>query len=129
MSDHDLASRIDELLRPPTRSEVEAALAQFAARVRGHYGDRLKGLYLFGSRARGDHRPDSDADVAVILEDGDWIGWEERRTLNRLAYDPSLDSGLAIQAWPFSEEQWARSDRRPMSRLIEAARREAVLLR
>jgi predicted nucleotidyltransferase len=129
MSDHHLAPPIDELLRPPTRSEVEAALAQFAARVRDHYGDRLKGLYLFGSRARGDHRPDSDADVAVILEEGDWTGWEERRTLNQLAYDPSLDSGLAIQAWPFSEEQWTRSDRQPVPRLTEAARREAIPLR
>jgi predicted nucleotidyltransferase len=125
MSRCDLASPIDALLRPPTRSEVETALAQFAARVRDHYGDRLKGLYLFGSRARGDHRPDSDADVAVILQDDGWTGWQERRTLNWLAYDPSLDSGLAIQAWPFSEEQWTRSDRRSTSPLIEAARREA----
>ena len=122
MSDHDVASRIDELLRAPTRSEVETALAQFAVHVRAHYGGRLKGLYLFGSRARGDHRPDSDADVAVILEDGDWIGWEERRALNQLAYDPSLDSGLAIQAWPFSVEQWTHDGQR----LIEAARREAI---
>ncbi len=33
------------------------------------YGNQLKGVYLYGSRARGDARPDSDVDVAVVLED------------------------------------------------------------
>jgi predicted nucleotidyltransferase len=68
-----MSDELNEMLRPPTSSEIEAALAQFAANVRNHYGSRLHGLYLFGSRARGDHRPDSDADVAVILQDGDWV--------------------------------------------------------
>jgi predicted nucleotidyltransferase len=120
---------VDELLRPPTHPEVEAALAQFAANVRDHYRDRLKGLYLFGSRARGDNRPDSDADVAVVLQDGDWVGWKERRVLNRLAYEPSLESGLAIQAWPFSDQQWQHAGSQPNAPLIDAARREAVALR
>lgn len=31
------------------------------------YGDRLAALDVFGSRARGDHRPDRDLDLAVIL--------------------------------------------------------------
>ena len=29
--------------------------------------------YLYGSRARGDHRPDSDADIAVLLGTGDGL--------------------------------------------------------
>jgi predicted nucleotidyltransferase len=33
------------------------------------YGDRLERVALFGSRARGDHRPDSDYDVAVLIKD------------------------------------------------------------
>ena len=28
------------------------------------------GVLLFGSRARGDHRPDSDVDLVVIVRDG-----------------------------------------------------------
>lgn len=31
-------------------------------------GDRLKAIVLFGSRARGDHHPDSDWDLLVIAE-------------------------------------------------------------
>jgi predicted nucleotidyltransferase len=43
------------------------ALDDYVAAVRAHYGPRLVDVLMFGSRARGDHRPDSDADVAVVL--------------------------------------------------------------
>jgi uncharacterized protein len=42
------------------------ALEDFKARLDQRYRERLKAVYLFGSRARGDHRPDSDMDVAVF---------------------------------------------------------------
>jgi predicted nucleotidyltransferase len=116
------------LLDPPDEATVARALTEFAATVHRHYGDRLVELYLFGSRARGDHRPDSDADVAVVLHDGDWIAWKERWTLNRLAYEPSLEGGLAIQPWPFSSRQWKVADTQPATKLTEAARREAIPL-
>ena len=40
------------------------------------YGPRLKQVLLYGSRARGDHNPDSDYDVLVILEPP-FNYWEE----------------------------------------------------
>jgi predicted nucleotidyltransferase len=45
------------------------------------YGPRLKQMLLYGSRARGDHRDDSDYDVLVVLE-GPLDYWTE---LHRLA--------------------------------------------
>jgi uncharacterized protein len=104
---NEQGASIAELLKPPSEQEVRQALSRFAAEVRRHYGDRVKGIYLFGSRARGDHAPESDADVAVVLENGDWIEWIERRALNAIAYETRLDSGLAIQPWPFSADEWA----------------------
>lgn len=44
------------------------ALASFKKILAARYGEHLKSLYLFSSRARGEHRPDSDADVAVFLD-------------------------------------------------------------
>jgi predicted nucleotidyltransferase len=44
-----------------------AALEEFGRRVRAAVGPNLLGLRLFGSKARGDARPDSDIDVAVIV--------------------------------------------------------------
>lgn len=49
----------DEDLRP--------ILAQLRAGLEAIYGDRLVQLVLYGSRARGDARPDSDIDVLVVL--------------------------------------------------------------
>lgn len=37
--------------------------------LQGALGDSLVSLVLFGSRARGDHRPDSDWDILVVAHD------------------------------------------------------------
>ena len=48
--------------------EIADLLADLKRRLERRFGDRFVALYLFGSRARGDHEPDSDVDVAVILD-------------------------------------------------------------
>jgi antitoxin ChpS len=113
----------DALLRPPSDAEVERALAAFATAARRHYGDRLKGLYLFGSRARGDNTPESDADVAVVLADDGWQFWDEKMQVTDLAFDSTHASGLYVQAWPFTEHEW--NEQGAVSRLLESARKHA----
>jgi len=92
--------------RPPTSEDVKLALDAFAVAVRSHYGTRLRDIVLFGSRARGDGEADSDADVAVILADGDWRYWREKMVLAGIAYDPLIEFGLHIQPWPISLSEW-----------------------
>jgi predicted nucleotidyltransferase len=117
---------VEEILRPPTEDEVRRALARFAADARQHYRARLKGLYLFGSRARGDHEPDSDADVAVVLEDGDWRYRDERRALSDLTYDRLIDDGLDIQAIPIAESEWVEPGRHHNPSLLRSIKRDAT---
>jgi predicted nucleotidyltransferase len=33
------------------------------------YGDQIHSILLYGSRARGDERPDSDIDILIVLKD------------------------------------------------------------
>ena len=40
-----------------------------SAALTENYGDRIERVVLYGSRARGDARPDSDLDIAVFLRD------------------------------------------------------------
>jgi len=47
----------------------DPVLTRFRKTLADMYGDRLDRVVLFGSRARGDARPDSDYDVAVFLND------------------------------------------------------------
>jgi uncharacterized protein len=47
----------------------DPVLVRFRKALEEAYGSRLERAVLFGSRARGDARPDSDYDVAVFLHD------------------------------------------------------------
>jgi predicted nucleotidyltransferase len=48
---------------------TDPALQRFKFALDALYGDRIARVVLFGSRARGDARADSDYDVAVFLND------------------------------------------------------------
>jgi predicted nucleotidyltransferase len=75
-------------------------LSRFRAALAATYGDRLERVVLFGSRARGDFRPDSDYDVAVFIREPDrWL--DEVIRLTDLGTDILMDTGAVISAKPF----------------------------
>lgn len=45
----------------------DPALVRFGQAVSSAYGDAVERVVLYGSRARGDARPDADYDIAVFL--------------------------------------------------------------
>ena len=75
-------------------------LTRFRAALAEVYGDRLERVVLFGSRARGDHRPDSDYDVAVFIKDPGTLT-DELDKLASLTTAILLDTGSVISAKPF----------------------------
>ena len=109
----------------PKPEYVPKALQAYAAAVRAHYGSRLHGIVLFGSRARGDHRPDSDADIAIILQDGEWRFWAEKMKLADLTYEILMEYGLRIQPWPVAIDTWNSPALHHNPRFIEAIKRDA----
>lgn len=96
----------DEAEVEPGSVEEAAAIAHYVRLVRERYGDRVVDIVLFGSRARGDAHRESDADIAVILKDGDWEFWTEKTNLADLGYDILMDHGLRIGPWPVAEKDW-----------------------
>lgn len=106
-----------------TDPEAAAILRRFAQDVVRRYGSAVSGIHLFGSRARGDHSPESDADVAVVLAREPWDFWREKNGIGDLTYDYLLETGLYIQGFPFREADW-RSPAED-SDLIQAAKRDA----
>jgi uncharacterized protein len=110
-----------QVIDPATRK----ALAEFKAVLNRCYGERLRGVYLFGSRARGDHRPDSDADVAVFLDQvvdplGEQLGLVDR------GYPILLDTGINIQPWVFEYASLADPANHRASYLVRAIREEGI---
>jgi predicted nucleotidyltransferase len=76
-------------------------LAQFRAALVDIYGDRLDRVVLFGSRARGDEREDSDYDIAVFLKSLS-DRWAELDRLARLRVSFIDDTGAFFDAKPYS---------------------------
>ena len=71
-------------------------LRRFRAALAATYGDRLERAVLFGSRARGEARPDSDYDIAVFIRAPDrWF--DEVVRLAGLGTDILMDTGAVIQ--------------------------------
>ena len=76
-------------------------LIRFRAALAAAFGERIERVVLYGSRARGDARPDSDYDIAIFLQDFGGIG-EEMGPIAEIETDILLDTGLVINALPFA---------------------------
>lgn len=70
----------------------------------------VKAVILYGSRARGDHSPESDADVAVLL-DGEHLPFVDTKLkMSDAAYDVLLVTGINISALPVWLDEWEHPD-------------------
>jgi len=86
----------------------------------------LAGAILFGSRARNSHRPDSDADVAVLLHGRPGRFVATKLAMADLAYDILLETGIRIQPLPIWEEEWAHPDAYSNPHLLHNIEREGI---
>ena len=89
---------------PKTREEVLRNVREFRDRLAALYGDRLQGVYLYGSYARGDAREDSDIDIAVVLK-GTVDAWEEDRVTSEITTDLSLRQNCLLMPFFLSEQE------------------------
>jgi len=92
-------------------------LARFRTALAAAYGSSLERVVLYGSRARGEARPDSDYDVAVFLR-GMADRAAEMNRLTDISTDILYDSGEFIHAMPFPAV--AYNDRTPLMHEIRA---------
>jgi uncharacterized protein len=82
-------------------------LKRFRAALDALYGDRIERVVLYGSRARGDAREDSDYDVAVFLyEMSD--SWNETRRIVEIETGILFDTGAVINAHAFPAKAYEK---------------------
>jgi nucleotidyltransferase-like protein len=108
----DILERVTTLLKAGHAAELRRLLAEIGEAPVGTFSSAQSaiedavfrlvaqldpdGIWLFGSRARGDHRPDSDIDLLVVLPDGLGPNAYTLAAANR----PLLGGGAPVEVFP-----------------------------
>ncbi len=98
-------------------------LRQLQWMLQDELGEQLEDILLFGSRARGENRPNSDVDVLILLKDEFDYGEMIRRTSSLVA-ELSLEHGIVISRAFATKARYATEQ----SPFYINVRREAVLI-
>ena len=106
--------------------DIAQAAKLFLGRVRARYP--VHSALLFGSRARGSGRNDSDADVAVVLQGrkGDFV--PTKLAMADLAYEVLLETGVHVQPLPIWQEEWEHPEKHRNPRLLRNIGRDGIPL-
>jgi len=88
-----------------SEADIAAALDALRTTLTEELGDSLERLVLYGSRARGDHDPDSDIDIAVVIRGLDRT--VKRRALELVA-DVELEYLVPLSVLVLSEADFRR---------------------
>lgn len=107
-------------------SETENAARSFVERIAAQYN--FAEAILFGSRARRNHLPSSDADIAVILRGSRGRFLDTKLAMADIAYDVLLETGVLIQPLPIWEDEWDHPERYTNPALLRNINREGVRL-
>ena len=78
-------------------------------------------------RARGEAGLDSDADLALILAEGEG-DWQLVGNLAELAYDIFLERGVLVQRVPISLKHWLNPGRFPRPGFLRNVARDGIVL-
>jgi predicted nucleotidyltransferase len=106
--------------------ETDEAVRSFLALISPRYD--MAGAIIYGSRARGTHRPDSDADVAVLLNGEHQRFLTTKLDMADVAFDVLLDTGVCISPLPIWMDEWEHPEIYSNPALLRNIAREGVRL-
>lgn len=84
--------------------DTEEAVRRFLFLIAGTFD--TAGAIVYGSRVRGTHRPDSDADVAVLLKGEHQKVLTTTLAMADVAFDVLLETGINISPLPVWIDEW-----------------------
>lgn len=93
---------------PTVPDELREVLRRLGAGLKALYGDRYRGLVLYGSYARGEAREGSDVDLLLLLE-GPVDTTEEIFRTSEITWPLSLEHDLVLTVMPLSTDEYRRA--------------------
>ena len=88
-----------------TRQQALGIAAKVRSELEKLYGQRLAGVYLYGSAARDQLTPDSDIDIAIVLDEIQ-SRFEEIERTGQLGSDVSLEYNTLVTFFFISESDF-----------------------
>lgn len=104
--------------------ETEEAVRRFLGLIARRYD--TAGAIVFGSRARGTHHADSDADVAVLLKGEHQRFLPVKLAMSDVAFDVLLETGINISPLPVWLDEWEDPESYSNPSLLRSIAREGV---
>ena len=111
---------------PSLDADTLRAARAFMRRLAGRY--RVREAIVFGSRARRSHRPDSDADIAIVLDGDSGDRSAVLKDMAGIAFHVMMETGVMVEALPLWGNELDRPETFRNARLIENIRRDGVRL-
>lgn len=111
----------------PLDEATGRAVTAFLDRVAALFA--VRHIILFGSRARDEFQPESDADVAVLLSGPRGQFMTAKLALADIAFDIMLETGIRIEPLPVWEDEWNNPDAYRNPKLLRNIERDGVLVR
>jgi predicted nucleotidyltransferase len=105
---------------------TQRAISLFTQRLANRYD--MAGAILFGSRARQTHRPDSDADVVILLRGEHRRFLPTKLAMADIAFDVLLETGVNISPLPVWVDEWEHPETFSNPWLLKTIAREGVPL-
>jgi predicted nucleotidyltransferase len=101
-----------------TKAKALSIASKTSKVLKEMYGERLRGVYLYGSAARDQLRSDSDIDIAIILDEIQ-SRFEEHKRTSQLGSDISLEHNTVVLFF-FAEERDLETGRFAIHRAIKS---------
>jgi predicted nucleotidyltransferase len=106
--------------------DTEMAVRRFLELIESRYD--ISSVIVYGSRARGTHRPDSDADVAVLLCGDHHPFLAAKLQMADAAFDVLLETGILISPLPVWLDEWENPENYTNPSLLRNIEKEGLRL-